>query len=113
MKVSKDFEYALTDNLYRLCNREQYFTHGSNRQYDLMFSMAKMPEYTFRDIAMMIFTCSKIPDGEDVNSFFSDVQNQVETIYNDILECEALARMEEQQAAGERAADEVYCSYNE
>ncbi len=111
MKVSRDLEYALTDKLYRLCNREQYFTHGSNRQYDLMFSMAKMPEYTFRDIAMMIFTCSKIPDGEDVNSFFSDVQNQVETIYNDILECEALARMEEQQAAGERAADEIYCGY--
>jgi len=111
MKVSKDFEYALTDALYRLCNREQYFTCGTNRQYNRMFSMAVMPEYTYRDIAMMIFTCSEIPDGEDVNSFFSDIQNQVETIYNEILEDEALARMEEQQAAGERAADEVYCGY--
>ena len=111
MKVSKDFEYALTDALYRLCNREQYFTCGTNRQYNRMFSIAVMPEYTYRDIAMMIFTCSEIPDGEDVNSFFSDIQNQVETIYNEILEDEALARMEEQQAAGERAADEVYCGY--
>ena len=113
MQVTKDFEYALTDKIYRLCNREQYFTCGSNRQYNLMFSMAVMPEYTYRDIAMMIFTCSEIPDDEDVNSFFSDIQNQVETIYNDILECEAAARMEEQQAAGERAADEVYCGYFE
>ncbi len=113
MKVSKDFEYALTDALYRLCNKERYFTCGSNRQYDQMFRMAKMPEYTYRDIAMMIFTCSEIPDGEDVNSFFSDIQNQVETIFNDIMEEQALARMEEQQAAGERAADEIYCSYYE
>lgn len=113
MKVSKDFEYTMKDELYRLCNKERYFTSGSNRQYDLMFSMAVKPEFTYRDIAMMIFTCSEIPDDESADSLFSDIQNQVETLYNDILECEALARMEEQQASGERAADEIYCSYYE
>lgn len=111
MKVSKDFEYALKDKLYRLCNREHYFTCGTNRQYDRMFTMAVMPEYTYRDIAMMIFTCSDIPEGEDVNSFFGDIQNQVETIWNEIRDCEEEVRMEEQIARGERAADEVYCGY--
>ena len=99
MQVAPDFEYALVDKIYQLCNREQYFTCGTNRQYDLMFTMAKMPEYTYRDIAMMIFTCSELPQGEDVNTFFSDIQNQVETIHNEILECEAAAHLEEQQAA--------------
>lgn len=98
MKVSKDFEYTLKDKLYRLCKRERYFTCGTNRQYDRMFAMSIMPEYTYRDIAVMIFTCSGIPEDEDIGSFFSNIQNQVETIYNDILECEAAVRMEEQQA---------------
>lgn len=104
MQITKDFEYALTDKIYRLCNREQYFTCGSNRQYDLMFSMAKMPEMSVRDIAVMIFTCS---EGASLGRILSDLNG----IMNEIEEAEALRRLEEQQAAGERAADEVYCGY--
>ena len=104
MQVTKDFEYALTDKIYRLCNREQYFTCGSNHQYDLMFSMAKMPEMSVRDIAVMIFTCS---EGASLGRILSDLNG----IMNEIEEAEALCRLEEQQAAGERAADEVYCGY--
>ena len=32
MQVTKDFEYALVDKIYSLCNRERYFNCGSNQQ---------------------------------------------------------------------------------
>ena len=106
MTVTKDFEYTLTDKIYGLCNREQYFTCGTNRQYDLMFSMAKMPEMSTRDIAIMIFTCSE-------NASLGRILSDLNEIMNEIEEAEAYQRMEEQQAAGERAADEIYCAYYE
>ena len=105
MKVTSDFEYSLKEKLYRLCNRENYFTCGSNRQYDLMFTMAKMPEMSTRDIAIMIFTCS------DGKASLGRILNDLNEIYDEIREDEALVRMEEQQAQGERSADEVYCGY--
>lgn len=105
MTVTKDFEYTLVEKIYSLCNREQYFTCGTNRQYDLMFSMAKKPEMSTRDIAMMIFTCS------DGKTSLGRILNDLNEIMKEIDEDMALARMEEQQAAGERAADEVYCGY--
>ena len=37
--------------------------------------------------------------------------NDLNEIYDEIREDEALVRMEEQQAQGERSADEVYCGY--
>lgn len=105
MTVTKDFEYTMVDKIYSLCNREQYFTCGTNRQYDLMFSMAKMPEMSTRDIAIMIFTCS------DGKASLGRILNDLNEIMAEIEEAEALVRMEEQQAAAERAADEVYCGY--
>ena len=105
MTVTRDFEYTLTQKIYNLCNRERYFTCGSNRQYDLMFSMAKMPEMSTRDIAVMIFTCS------DGKASLGRILNDLNEIYEEIREDEAIVRMEEQQAQGERAADEVYCGY--
>lgn len=104
MKVSKDFEYILHSKIYELCNREHYFSCGSQRQYQRMFDMAVMPEMSVRDIAMMIFTCS---EDTSLGRILSDLNK----IMTDIEECEAAVRMEEQQAAGERAADEVYCGY--
>lgn len=98
--------YELKERIYNLCNKEQYFTCGTCRQYDLMFSMAVMPEMSTRDIAVMIFTCSD-------NASLGRILNDLNKIVNDLEEEEALARLEEQQAAGERAADEVYCGYYE
>lgn len=105
MTVTKDFEYTLVDKIYSLCNREQYFTCGTNRQYDLMFSRAKMPEMSTRDIAIMIFTCS------DERASLGRILNDLNEIMNEIEEAETICRMEEQQAAAERATDEVYCGY--
>lgn len=103
MRVTRDFEYTMVDKIYRLCNREQYFTCGSNRQYDLMFSMAKMPETSTRDIAIMIYTCS------DGKASLGRILNDLNEIMSEIEEDEAMCRMEEQKAEAQRAADEVFC----
>ena len=99
MRVTRDFEYALCSDLRNLCIQNDYFTCGTNRQYERMFNMAVMPEFTYRDIAMMIFTCSDKTDDQDELSFFSDIQNQVETIWRNITEAEARLMMAERFSA--------------
>ena len=90
MTVTRDFEYTLVQKIYNLCNREQYFTCGSNRQYDLMFTMAKMPEMSTRDIAIMIFTCS------DGKASLGKILNDLNGIMKEIEEAEEAVREEEQ-----------------
>lgn len=43
--------------MYSLCNRKQYFTHGSNEQYDKFFKMVgeKAP---LDSIARVLWVCS-------------------------------------------------------
>ena len=96
--------WELTEKIYRLCNDEQYFTCGTSRQYDRMFEMAKDPEFGCEDVAAVIYICSE-------NADFHTVMEQLLNICRDIEEADAMVRMEEWQAAGERAADEVYCGY--
>lgn len=90
MTVTRDFEYTLVQKIYNLCNRERYFTCGSNRQYDLMFTMAKMPEMSTRDIAIMIFTCS------DGKASLGRILNDLNDIMKEIEEAEEAVREEEQ-----------------
>ena len=90
MTVTRDFEYTLVQKIYNLCNREQYFTCGSNHQYDLMFTMAKMPEMSTRDIAIMIFTCS------DGKASLGKILNDLNDIMKEIEEAEEAVREEEQ-----------------
>lgn len=90
MTVTKNFEYTLVQKIYNLCNRERYFTCGSNRQYDLMFTMAKMPEMSTRDIAIMIFTCS------DGKASLGRILNDLNDIMKEIEEAEEAVREEEQ-----------------
>ena len=92
MKVTPNFEYTLVNKIYQLCNREQYFTCGTNRQYELMFTMAKKPEMSVRDIAVMIFTCS---EKASLGRILSDLNG----IMKEIEEAEAAVLLEEQQAA--------------
>ncbi len=93
MTDTRDFEYTLVQKIYNLCNRERYFTCGSNRQYDLMFTMAKMPEMSTRDIAIMIFTCS------DGKASLGRILNDLNAIMTEIEEAETRCRQEEEQAA--------------
>ena len=97
MKVTPNFEYTLVSKIYQLCNREQYFTCGSNRQYDLMFTMAKMPEMSVRDIAVMIFTCSEKASLGRILSDLNEIMNEIEKV-------EAAVREEEES---ERATEEI------
>ena len=90
MTVTRDFEYTLVQKIYNLCNREQYFTCGSNRQYDLMFTMAKMPEMSTRDIAIMIFTCS------DGKASLGRILDDLNGIMKEIEDAEEAVREEEQ-----------------
>ena len=90
MTVTRDFEYTLVQKIYNLCNREQYFTCPSNHQYDLMFTMAKMPEMSTRDIAIMIFTCS------DGKASLGRILNDLNDIMKEIEEAEEAVREEEQ-----------------
>ena len=90
MTVTRDFEYTLVQKIYNLCNREQYFTCGSNHQYDLMFTMAKMPEMSTRDIAIMIFTCS------DGKASLGRILNDLNGIMKEIEDAEEAVREEEQ-----------------
>ena len=90
MTVTRNFEYTLVQKIYNLCNRERYFTCGSNRQYDLMFTMAKMPEMSTRDIAIMIFTCS------DGKASLGRILNDLNAIMTEIEEAEEAVREEEQ-----------------
>lgn len=92
MTVTRNFEYTLVQKIYNLCNRERYFTCGSNRQYDLMFTMAKMPEMSTRDIAIMIFTCS------DGKASLGRILNDLNAIMTEIEEAETRCRQEEEQA---------------
>ena len=102
MKTSRPFE--LKERIYQLCNKERYFDAGNNEQYSMMFHAASSEQFSTRDVAAMIWICS-------VCANIANVQEQIEAILTDIEEAEALCRAEEQQAAAERAADEVYCGY--
>lgn len=72
---------SLKHDIWKLLTSEKYFTHGTIFQINRMIKMSVLPEYTYRDIAMMIFICSDIPVGEDLHSVFSDIQNQIESIW--------------------------------
>lgn len=102
MNVSKEFSYTLTSELYQLCNREKYFTCGTNRQYDRMFFLSTDPKFGPREVAILIYMCSD--DDADLDT----IENQVEKIWNEVHDAEGLARMEEQQAKAERDAEEGY-----
>jgi hypothetical protein len=78
MKVSKEFEYTMVNEIYSMCNREQYFTCGSNRQYSLMFDMAKKPEVSTRDLAVMIYTCSEDAKLESIQANLDSIMNRIE-----------------------------------
>lgn len=95
MTVTRDLEYTLVQKIYNLCNQERYFTCGSNRQYDLMFTMAKMPEMSTRDIAIMIFTCS------DGKASLGKILNDLNGIMKEIEDAETKCRQEEKAAAME------------
>lgn len=86
MKTSRPWE--LKEGIYSLCNKKQYFTGGTNSQYDKLFYMADKPEFTIRDLAVLIWACSHDADLEEI-------QKEIETIHKDIEDFEASIREQE------------------
>lgn len=86
MKTSRPYE--LKEGIYNLCNRKQYFTGGTNSQYDKLFYMADKPEFSCRDLAVLIWGCSTYAD-------LAEVQKEIEAIHNDIENFERSIREQE------------------
>lgn len=86
MKTTRPYE--LTERIYQLCNKEHWFTEGTNRQYNRMFAAAKSEKFSTRDVAVIIGLCSESP-------FIDKIQEKIEEIYNEI----------EAEAAAEEAAE--------
>jgi len=59
-------------DVYRLCNKQRYFTHGDNSQYDKMFDMVSEGN-PLHDIALVIWICSE-------NVSLDDVETQLEEL---------------------------------
>lgn len=96
-------KYAVTtpDELRSLCIRKDYFTCGSNRQYDKLFQ-ANEELAPIEEIATIIWICS-----DDEIHCRRDILEELKAVHEEYLENIAEAQI----AAGERAADEVYCGY--
>ena len=50
-------EYLTVDQVYALCNEHQWFTCGSNNQYDKLFTMVR-EKAPIEEVATVIWLCS-------------------------------------------------------
>ena len=48
------------EELYRICNKEQFFTNGSINQYNKLFQINENEsgQVTVKDLALIIYICS-------------------------------------------------------
>lgn len=69
--------YELKERIYELCNKEQWFTEGTNRQYDRMFHALVSDKFSTRDVAVIIGLCSESP-------FIDKIQEKIEAIYKEV-----------------------------
>lgn len=56
--------YNMVMEIYRLCNVNDWFTCGTNRQYERMFQMVREGK-PIHEIALAIWLCS---DGEELET---------------------------------------------
>ena len=64
------------DKLYQLCNRYQWFTHGTNYQYEKMFSMTR-GDFSLKDIAVAIWICS---EGYKFENIYEILKKEIKSI---------------------------------
>ncbi len=96
--MKSQYSVAPTEDLRELCIRKNWFTMGCSEQYMRMFDMNK-EKRPLEEITVAIWLCTKDASREEV-------QKELESLHEDYL----LMLGEMQQAEGERAADEIYCS---
>jgi hypothetical protein len=94
------------DDLRMLCIKNQWFTNGDIKQYDRLFQ-ANRWGMSLAEIATIIWICS---DDNWTRSAISAELEKARKEYDDLYE-KTVDEMERYQAAGERAADEIYCGY--
>lgn len=46
-------------DMYRVCNKYNFFTHGSNYQYDKLFDVVREDSTNLTKIATIIWICSE------------------------------------------------------
>lgn len=96
-------KYTITtpEELRNLCIRKDWFTCGSNRQYEKLF-YANENGASIEEIATIIWLCSDTDE-----TCRRDILEELKAEREEYLESLA----EEYIANGERSADEVYCGY--
>lgn len=82
MKIRREYDYQMNDEMYNLCNRRLWFTSGTNSQYSKMFAAARSPQMSCRDVAMIIWTCSD-------SAQLDDIIEEITKIYHKILDQQA------------------------
>lgn len=95
-------KYTVTTpmDLRNLCIRKDWFTCGTNKQYDKLF-YANENGCPMEEIATIIWLCS------DEEHSRRGILEELKAEHEEYLESIA----EEYVANGERAADEIYCGY--
>lgn len=96
-------KYTVTtpDKLRALCIRNNWFTCGTNRQYEKLF-YANETGCPIEEIATIIWLCS-----DDEITCRRDILEKLKDWQEDYL----MDLADQYQAAKERDADEVYCGY--
>lgn len=95
----KKYSITTPDELLNLCIRKDWFTCGSVRQYEKLFT-ANEELAPIEEIATIIWLCS-----DDCSR--RDILDELMNVHEEYLECIAYQYV----ADGERSADEVYCGY--
>ena len=97
----KHYSVTTPENLRSLCIRKDWFTCGTNSQYDKMFQANEM-NAPIEEIATIIWLCS-----DDEEHCRRDILEELKAEREEYL----MSIGEQMIADGERAADEIYCGY--
>lgn len=99
--MKKEYTVTTPENLRSLCIRKNWFTCGTNAQYEKLF-YANEHGCPIEEIATIIWLCS---DSEE------HCRRDILWELKQELEEYLLSIGEEMIANGERTADEIYCGY--
>jgi len=97
----KKYTVTTPDELRSLCIRKNWFTCGSNRQYEKMFHMNESLA-PIEEIATVIWLCS-----DEEQHCRRDILEELKEVHEEYL----MNIAEQRIADGERASDEIYCGY--
>lgn len=93
------------ENLRMLCIENDWFTCGSNRQYEKLFQANRFGA-TIEQLTLIIWLCS-----DDVPNYrIREILEKAQKEYDDLME-QGEEEMTRHIANGERSADEIYCGY--